>query len=268
MSLDEKTELLREALPSGWELEDTLSTGGQGAVFRGRLEGAPAAIKVFCPSNPRRLQRELAWLTTLSCPHLVKILGHETIYIDGAMCSVVAYELLEGRDLRCHLTPAAEALDKDLLCCIGREMATAVAALWSNRIVHRDIKPGNIVRAKDGRHVLVDLGLARHLDRLNLGAPGIVPGTMGYMSPEQARGRRNLTVHSDVFSLGVTLYEVAAKRHPYQGQQHTIGSVRPQPLIEVRPDLDANLCGALEKMLATIPSERPDQLATLFGAAG
>jgi len=185
------------------------------------------------------------------------------VVLNGATCSVVAYEYLPGGDLRKHLTGNAVPLTKQKILEIGQDVASAVEVLWLNRIVHRDIKPANIV---DGatNFVLVDVGCARHVDRSNLTLVGHVAGTPGYMSPEQARGRRNLTIHSDIFSFGVTLYELAACRHPFQQNQALIGFMSPAPLSSVRPDLPQVLTGLIDQMLSVVAAQRPSNLAFRF----
>jgi eukaryotic-like serine/threonine-protein kinase len=248
----------RAAMPSGYELECPLSQGGQGMVFRGSLRGETVAIKIFlAPDDPRRLERELVLLREIDCGNLVALRDSTLITVQGRSLTVVAYEYHAGGDLCGHLEPGAPLLPQSTLWRLGREVAIAIEALWAKRIVHRDVKPANIVTAVDGGFVLVDVGFARHLDRSDITAIGGSPGTNGYKSPEQARGRRNLTIHSDVFSLGVSIYELATKAHPFQRDQNRIGSVAAKPLSVYRNDASPAFVRVIAEMMAIIPADRP-----------
>jgi eukaryotic-like serine/threonine-protein kinase len=258
---------LRGALPSPrYSVDGPLGAGGQGSVFRGSCDGQPAAIKLFAPTtDQRRVDREIELLKNLRCDYVVRVLGSEKARIMSSDVSVIAYELHDGGDLRCHLDNAASSLDAGTVGRIGRQIGTALDALWANRIVHRDVKPANIVTARDGRFVLVDVGFARFVDRSALSGAGVVPGTPGFMAPEQCSGRRNLTVHADAFSLGITLYFLAAKRHPFGGQQAAIMTrLVPERLHKVRPDLPEPLCKTIDRFLSLRPSNRPRDLGVEF----
>ena len=258
---------LRAVLPTArYSVDGPLGSGGQGSVLRGSCDGHPAAIKVFAPAtDQRRVDREIELLKKMQCDHLVRVLGTEKVRIMSSDVSVIAYELHDGGDLRRHLAPSAPPLGAATLGKLGREIGTALDAMWAERIVHRDVKPANIVTAADGRFVLVDVGLARHVDRSALSGAGMAPGTQGFMAPEQANGRRNLTVHVDAFSLGVTLYFLAAKQHPFGGQQANIMARRvPERLNKLRPDLPEALCKLIDRFQSLRPSHRPHSLAIEF----
>ena len=101
-------------------------------------------------------------------------------------------------------------------------MAKAIDSIWKLRIVHRDIKPSNIMRKTSGRYCLIDLGVARHIDRTPLTNLGSTWGTVGYLSPEQCRFQRQLTCKSDIFSLAVVLTESALGKHPTNRNQEKL----------------------------------------------
>lgn len=249
---------IQAALPTGLVIDDPIDKGGQGAVFRGRLNGKVVAIKLFHPDcDLRRLQRELEVLSKIDCDYLVKVKDSFTVSIDGLRCPLVAYEYLGGGDLKKLLIPTQPPADYATILTIGSQVSTAIRELWNRRIVHRDIKPANIVDAGAGRYVLVDVGFARHLDRSDITAVGLAPGTAGYKSPEQAKGLRNLTTHSDVFSLGVTLYELAAKRHPFGRVQRSIGVISPPKLSDCRTDFPNGLTKLIHQMMSIRPAQRP-----------
>lgn len=265
MTTDNLLDALRKALPERFVVDGELDVGGQGSVFKGSVDGVPAALKLFRPGDDRRIRRELDLLHQLDCPFLVKVIAACEIRFAGDELTVVAYELHSGGDLRKLILPSAEPLPEHVLAQIGFQVGNAVDALWAKRIVHRDIKPANVVRASESRFVLVDVGFARHIDRSALTGVGFVVGTEGYMSPEQAKGRRQLTIHSDAFSLGVTLYELAAKQHPFGRNQYRINSSTPPPPLNVlRNDLRVEFSHAVHRMMAFSSSARPRALADHF----
>lgn len=259
---------LEAALPDGYELGPFLSAGGQGAVFKGSVHGTPAALKLlFAEHDPefRRLARELTLLQAIESPHLVHVLDHCEVDLDSGPTRVVAYEFIPGGDLTAALSTEAEPLTENELLHIGLHVSLAMSALWSERIVHRDIKPANIMKG-EGHYVLVDLGLARHLDRSDLTMPGGAPGTSGYKSPEQAAGRRSLTTSTDVFSLAVTLYTLASRAHPFDGKQHNISAAAftPLGLNRHRPDLSVSLIRLIHQMMARRALSRPNLVHERF----
>lgn len=265
---DDDLDKLKAVMPDGVTLAVRLGQGGQGLVFRGVCDEIPSAIKAFRPdAEPERVDREIKLLSEIQCQHVVRLLKHFTVNVAGEDIHILAYELHTGGDLKAHLVASAPALDERALLRIGTEVGTAINALWGKRIVHRDIKPANIVLADDGRHVLVDLGFARHLELTDLTVAGS-PGTRGYKSPEQARGRRKLTKASDIYSLGVTLYHLATKTHPFGGRDLS----KPTPLdtkrLQDRGGLSAAFVGTIVSMLDFVPANRPGDVAARFAAIG
>jgi len=205
-------ETIASVLSEDFSLTAHLDTGGQGAVFGGYYRGASCALKVYFPGQvERRVEREVVALRKIDCPTIVRLLWAGDIQLEGCRLPVVATEFIEGSPLRQSLAGAA---DDERLGALAYDVSLAIEALWNRRIVHRDLKPENILIRPNGRACVIDLGVARHLDETSLTAHGLTWGTRGYMSPEQARGVRQLTCKSDLFALGVILIEVALGRHP------------------------------------------------------
>ncbi len=245
-------EQLDECLPKKWEVQSPLGKGGQGAVFLGAVAGTQAAIKLFHDTeDTKRVAREIEALKKLECPTVVKMLAYCSVSVAGRPCQVVAYEYLDGGDLKRYVGQEHEPPTKAVLVSIARDVCRALEALWSVNIVHRDIKPANIVETSDGRYVLVDLAFARHLDESSLTQTGWTVGTKGYMSPEHQRAWKNLTVDSDVYSLGATLLELATRELPSGNQE----DVRAR-LAALRPDL-GEMTDLIVGMLAPLPYARP-----------
>lgn len=261
--------LLRAALPSHVTISRPLGAGGQGTVFLGECSGQPAAVKVFdAATDVRRVDRECDLLSRLSCPHVVRLIEHFRVTINTESLRIVVYEYHAGGDLSRMHTPGSPPVSEATLLKIGLEVGTGIMTLWNSRIVHRDIKPLNIVQAVDGRYLLVDVGFARHLDLSALTAAGGAPGTRGYRSPEQALGRKSLTLRSDVYSLGMTLFVLAAKRHPFNGAD----IISPTPIdfsqmTTVRP-LSRGLLNLIRQMLEYSPARRPSDFVARFSAIG
>lgn len=211
---------LNAALGARFVVGRRLGIGGQGAVFlamvvAGDLASRQVALKIHSPDgNDERVDREIRALTHIKSPHLARALEHGLVSIGGQTHRWVSWEYIEGQSLRERLDRSG-ALSLSEVFDLLRHVSTAIQSLWDSRIVHRDIKPANLIfDPTRGVWVLVDLGLARFLNETSISQPGSWCGTPGYMSPEQAWGERRLTVHSDVFALGVTALEAHAGVHP------------------------------------------------------
>ena len=206
-----------------FELHARVGRGGSGDVFRAtdRETGATVAVKRLLPAGEEaaardRFGREVRMLARIDDPHVVRYVAHG-VDDTGAACLVV--EWLEGEDLaqRQRRAPlsATEALD------VVRQAASGLHVLHQAGVVHRDVKPGNLflVAGRDGalRVKVIDLGIARAAGETTLTNVGVMLGTPYYMSPEQARGEDRVTAASDVFALGVVLFELLARRRPFTG---------------------------------------------------
>jgi len=200
-------------LPPEVALDGWLAEGGQGAVYKGSANGTPAAIKIYFPGQlQQRIDREVEALRHLVSPTIVQLLWSGSIKVDGNDLPVVATSLVPGVPLNTVLQK--RRLDGDEVGRLSWDVAHAIDQMWNRRIVHRDLKPQNILLKPNGRTCVIDLGLARHVDRSSLTAAGMTWGTYGYMSPEQTKTVRQLTCKSDLFALGVIAVEAALGRHP------------------------------------------------------
>jgi serine/threonine-protein kinase len=265
-------EEIEAALDQRYSVGPNIATGGQGTVFRairnyqldGTIGSDSVALKLyFDPTQAFRVQREVTAMESLSHPNLARLLEHGYCYISGRKTLYIAYEFIEGQSLKQRLKTGGRLLESEVLP-IGRDVSAAIAALWSQRIVHGDIKPGNIMLRESGGAVLIDLGILRFVEEqratrpltpIDRFAPAQVRawGTTGYLSPEQARGER-LYCSSDIFSLGVVLLECLQGWHPTNGDQRALAdgitaSGR-------RLDISPALLSVLDKMLLPTPRER------------
>ena len=262
---------------SHYRLDEEIGRGGMGVVYRAtdtRL-GRAAAIKVLpaeSTGNAERTQRfvqEARAASALNHPNII------TIYEIGEDQgnTFIAMELVDGTPLDKVLTrgrlPIATALD------YATQVAGALAAAHARGIIHRDIKPANIIITADGRVKLLDFGLAKLIERgpsePTLTAlettPGIVMGTLAYMSPEQAEGRP-VDARADIFSLGAVIYEMLAGRRPFAGSSG-VGLItailrdQPPPLRTLREDAPPAVVETVERALAKDPAARQTNAETL-----
>jgi serine/threonine-protein kinase len=249
----------------GLELYEKLGQGGMGVVYRARdvRLDRPRAVKVirrgpFGDDEARdRFGREARAVARLDHAGVVRIyaLGeHEdTLYI--------CMELLEGGNLQARLRQGP--LEVRAAADLVRQLALAVQHAHDNRVLHRDLKPGNVLLTADGAPKVSDFGLAKLLDADDgLTYTGAVLGTPAYMAPEQAEGRsRDITERTDVWALGAILYECLTGRPPFHAQtrSETLELVRrqaPEPLRRVRAEVPAELEAICLKCLEKRPEQR------------
>ena len=239
---------------SGLRDVSPLGTGGQGAVFSALLGSNRVVLKLFSPSTVTlRVDREIEKLLRVSSPFVVQVYQQGVVQLRGIETRFTVMEFVEGGDLT---TPAARFTDLETRALI-HDMVRAIDAVWQVNVVHRDIKPANILRRINGRFCLIDLGMARHLDESTMTQAGWACGTVGYMSPEQATGRRALTFRSDLFALGLVAFEKASGLHPYQRQQGQIGRVPPPPLQIVAPHIAPSTARLILALLTPNAMLRP-----------
>lgn len=199
---------------AGFRVESAIGRGGAGRVYLAREEssGKPVALKILQPGLfpteefQKRFDREMKISQELKHPHIVPI------YSWGRLGEgrYIAMRLVQGVTLSDFFR--ADAPWRKLLVVI-RQVSDALGACHREKIVHRDLKPPNIMVEYDHAY-LMDFGLARHTSGDTISSPQFVLGTPSYMSPEQVRGDR-VSPASDVFSMGIILFEIATRRQPF-----------------------------------------------------
>ncbi len=242
-----------------YEIEAEIGRGGMAVVYRARdvRLRRRVAIKVLPPELAYRTEvrtrflREAEMAARLSHPHIVPIYSVDET--DGLVYFVMG--LVDGESLASRLhhepRPSLEFVRRVL-----REVADALGYAHSQGVVHRDIKPDNILlEASTGRALVTDFGIARAAEGdQRLTATGIAVGTPAYMSPEQAMGERAVDGRADLYALGIVGYQMLAGELPFQAtntpamlMKHL--SERPRPLAHSRDDLPANLVHAIDRAL-------------------
>jgi tRNA A-37 threonylcarbamoyl transferase component Bud32 len=241
-----------------YEILDRVGAGAMGTVFKARQKklGRIVALKVLKPSLARdsryvdRLRREARLVASLNHPHIVTgyDLGEEGGYHFFVM------EFVEGKSLRQLLAERGRFAEAEVLA-IGREVGEALDHAYRSGVIHRDVKPGNILIDGLGHAKLTDLGLAKGPADLTLTRDGATVGTPQYISPEQARNPQDVDVRSDLYSLGATLYHMATGVPPFRGA--TMAELLTKVLHEVpeapdaaNPEVSPGLSLVLRKLLA------------------
>jgi predicted Ser/Thr protein kinase len=255
---------LAGALLGAYRIEGEIARGGMGMVLRAvhQPSGTPVALKVLhmgaCAKlrDRKRFIREATLARALRHPGIVSVL--DAGEVEGLL--YIAYELIEGGTLGEAFERRGPRERVELLLGVARGLAAA----HSLGIVHRDVKPGNVlVNASDGRPLLTDFGLARDLGfESDLTKTGSLLGTPAYMAPEQIRGKK-ATPATDVFALGVLLYEALTGERPFCAEnlalQYTAMAQRPAAPSSLEPEADAAIDDVCFRALAVDPQDRyPD----------
>ncbi len=247
---------------SHYKILEKLGSGGMGDVWKAEDTklGRPVALKLLASHLLRdeearkRFRREAQAAASLSHPNVTAI--HEIDEADGE--TFLALEYVEGETLEQRIEqgplPLQDALD------IARQIAEGLQAAHAKGIVHRDIKPGNVLITPDGRVKILDFGLALLTERSKLTNLDTTVGTVAYMSPEQTQGSG--TDHrTDIWVLGVVLYEMVTGQHPFKGDydkavMYSILNEEPEPITALRTGVPMELEVAVSKALAKKHTER------------
>jgi tRNA A-37 threonylcarbamoyl transferase component Bud32 len=260
-----------EVLGNRYELGRLIGTGGMADVYEGfdRLLGRQVALKIPHPQLARdpsflvRFRREATMAASLAHPGVVAV--YDSGQDDGVSYMVMEY--VEGATLAAVLR-AEGAFEPSRAADLAIAVCSALGAAHAKGLIHRDVKPSNIMLARDGRVKVMDFGVARTLtSSMTLtGSVGIV-GTAKYMSPEQARGAA-VDGRSDLYSLGVCLYECLSGRPPFEGDSPVAIATRhvyaaPPPLRSLRPDLQPAYETVTARAMAKDPTNRYQTAAEL-----
>lgn len=245
-----------------YKLTERVGLGGMAEVYRAEdnVLGRTVAVKVMLPqyaADPtftKRFRQEAASAANLQSPYIVSIydwgLDGETYYI--------VMEFLRGTDLKTAIKERG-AINQRKAAEIGSQVAQALSVAHAGGIIHRDIKPQNIMIQPDGNIKVMDFGIARAGDA-GLSQTATVLGTAHYVSPEQAQGKE-LTGASDIYSLGVVLYEATTGKLPFDGQDAVSVAVKqvnelPAPPSTINPNIDPALEAIIMKAMEKDPERR------------
>ncbi len=252
-----------------YEILGKLGKGGVGAVFKARHTelGKVVALKMLRDERPdevtiARFKNEIRAVGRLDHPNIV--VAHDAGQSGGIHFLVMEY--VDGMDLA-QLVERRGRLSTADACEVIRQAAVGLQHAYERGLVHRDVKPSNLMLARDGRVRLLDLGLARSFGESpadTLTAKGMVLGTADYLAPEQWDYPHAADTRADIYSLGCTLYHLLVGQAPFGGstyrtvlgKMHAHAKVPPPPLGHVRPEIPAGLGAVLGRMLAKHHADR------------
>ena len=259
---------MSEVIANRYELEELVGKGGMSSVYRAtdRLLERKVALKILHDQFTKdedyveRFRREARAAAQLGHPNIVTVIdrgehgGRQFIvfeYVDGDTLK----QLIE----RTGPLPVRDALD------VALQVAEALCFAHERGVIHRDVKPHNVLINGDGRPKVTDFGIARSLDVEGLTQTGAVVGTSDYIAPEQARGER-VDAQTDVYSLGVVLYELLTGEVPFRADNFVAVAMRhvndpPPSVLERRPDVPLRLVAAVDRALAKDPADRFGSMA-------
>src|SRR3954467_1534194 len=256
--------MVGDVLSDRYELEELVGTGGMSSVFRAhdRLLDRKVALKILHEQYTsddeyvERFRHEARAVAALSHPNIVTVIDRG----EHEGRQFIVFEYVAGENLKRLIErrgPAPVATALELAMQIGRGLSFA----HQQGLVHRDVKPQNVLLNGDGQAKVTDFGIARSLDvQHGMTQTGTVLGTSDYIAPEQAQGQR-VDEHTDIYSLGVVLYELLTPEVPFPGENCVAVGMRqineaPPPIRDKRPDVPPRVEAAVQKAMAKRPEDR------------
>jgi len=238
------------------EFVAALTPSAQKAAFHVRKDDRDLCLKLISPDyGTDRVHREILAMRKIDHPNVVKILEYEFSAKEDAEKHYLVEEFVAGADLSDHIVPG-HPWSVDKIISVFEPLLHGLEELRRVDVVHRDLKPTNIRIRTDGAPVIIDFGLARHLDMTSLTPTpfGAALGTPRYFAPEQFLGtKRDIDHRTDLYAVGVMMYEVAIGRHPSITQQ-----------IKTMEQLSKAVCESKGWAAQTEFDELPDQLRMLI----
>jgi CheY-like chemotaxis protein/tRNA A-37 threonylcarbamoyl transferase component Bud32 len=272
----------RELIVGNYAVLDRLGAGGMGTVYKARHRRMKrlVALKVLSQSAGksemfvRRFQREVETIAELTHPNIVMAYDAD----EAEVGHFLVMEFVDGRDLAGQVEESGPLSVAEAVDCV-RQTALALEYAHSRGIIHRDIKPHNLLRTQAGEVKVTDLGLARFSealthearDKTSITQAGNIVGTVDYMPPEQALGSTTIDHRADIYSLGCTLHFLLTGRPPYRGESLTavllLHQNAPLPsLRDARPDVPAALDQVFRRMIAKKPEDRFQSMTEVLQA--
>jgi eukaryotic-like serine/threonine-protein kinase len=256
--------MVGEVLAERYLLEELVGTGGMSSVFRAhdQLLDRKVALKVLHQQYSddadyvERFRREARSVASLSHPNIVTVIDRG----EHQGRQFIVFEYVDGENLK-RLIERSGPLPVEQALEVAIQIARGLSFAHQEGLVHRDVKPQNVLLNGDGRAKVTDFGIARSLDvKHGLTQTGTVLGTSDYIAPEQAQGQR-VDEHTDVYSLGVVLYELLTREVPFPGENFVAVAMRhineePPSVAQRRPDVPPRVEAAVRRAMQKEPSDR------------
>lgn len=256
--------MIGEILVNRYEILEKIGDGGMALVYSAKdhLLNRIVAVKVLRDQFAHdeqfveRFRREARSAASLSHPNIVNIYDVG----ETGQNHFIVMEYVQGNNLH-DLIRTQGRFSQDFIVDVGKQIAMGLAHAHYHGIIHRDIKPHNILITDEGRVKVTDFGIAQAMSATNLTQTGMVLGSVHYFSPEQARGV-NVQASSDLYSLGIVLYEMITGLQPFRADSAVAIALKqiqepPAPLRNYAPDLDSELEDLVLRLLAKEPQQRP-----------
>ena len=253
-----------------YQITELIATGGMAAIYRATdvTTGNIVAIKILHGHLAQdkdfitRFEREAQAAASLKHDNVIDMLD----YGEAAGVYYIAMEYVDGKSLK-DLMNSVRFIPHDIALAIIYDICRGIEHAHQKGVVHRDLKPANILVNKDGRVKITDFGLAQAQDLTSITVTGAIVGTPAYMSPEQAAGKK-IDARSDIFSLGVVVYEMVTGTKPFGGETyssviHAILTVPTPKPIDANPLVDDSISTIIEKMLQKDADMRYQNIAKL-----
>ncbi len=264
---------LGSVLGGRYRLMELLGQGGMASIYRAhdaQLD-RDVAVKILRPEYGRdpdfgtRFRQEALSAAALNHPNVVAVYD----FGQDEHGPFIVMELIDGEDLASIMRRNGPLAPRQA-ARVAAEVARALSAAHARGIVHRDVKPGNIMLSSDGRVKVADFGIARAIAEAQMTLPGTTLGSVHYFSPEQARGEQT-TASSDIYALGIVLFEMLTGRRPFEGDSAAAIAVarlsgRPPEMSEVRAGIPPALEAIVRRAMATDPGERFPSAAAMADA--
>jgi eukaryotic-like serine/threonine-protein kinase len=260
-----------EVIGGRYELLELIGKGGMSSVYKAhdRLLDRQIAVKILHPhftedeEYVERFRREARAVAQLSHPNIVTVIDRG----EDEGRQFIVFEYVEGENLKQRLERTGPMAVREALL-LTLQMARALAFAHGRGLIHRDVKPQNVLLNADGQAKMTDFGIARSIDVQGVTITGTVLGTSEYIAPEQARGQR-VDAQTDVYSLGVVLYELLVGGVPYEGETFVTVALKHvnepvPPVLERRPDLPPRVALAVERAMAKSRDERFSSMQELI----
>lgn len=270
------TDAVRAGLP-GYSVDGELDRGGYGITFSATMAGQRVAVKILDTQSHEAAVRtplEITALRSVGHPNVVRIVdeGFLATPAEPERYRYIACEFVEGSNLA-DLAGTGHAFTVEEAIAIGRDIAAGLEAIHEAKLVHRDVKPKNVMYNQSTcRAVLLDVGIAKHLDVTPV-TVGAAPGTFGWKSPEHLRGEP-VDRRADLYALGLLLYWLSTGRHPFQQKAAAHGgdleaamlAGQFEPAGSAQPALPNHVADAIDQMLALQPYDRPRRARDVVAA--